>query len=307
MTYNIFNINSRMEDLEQVGTKEKYWFQYDGKKWLLKKSRSGSGEHWAEKVAEQICIRLNIPHARYELAKWRGEYSIISESMITDSNYRLVLGNEVLLSKDKSYPALDGKSKYVKRREHTVYRVAGVLGGMNLNPPPGFVAELDMSAVGVFVGYLMLDALIGNQDRHDENWAVFQSLSPDVVDCLAPTFDHASGFACTERDETRLKRLQTKDKNYTVEAFSKKAKSGLYRNENDASTMLAIDVFKVMASQQKDAASYWLSKLEHFTDDFIDEVLGNVPNDIMSDITREFTRRMLIANREALLCTRQKK
>jgi len=307
MAYHIVDVNSRMEDLEQVGTKEKYWFSYNNKEWLIKLSREKSGEHWAEKVAEQICIKLNIPHARYELARWRGEYAVISESMISNGEYRLVLGNEVLLSKDKSYPAVDGKSKYVKRREHTVYRVAGVLGSMNLNSPPGFVADFEMNAVGVFLGYLMLDALIGNQDRHDENWAIFQSLSPEAADCLAPTFDHASGFACTERDETREKRLRTKDKNYSVEAFSKKAKSGLYRNENDTSTMLALDVFKVVASQQKEAAGYWLARLEHITDEFIEEVLGNVPNDIMSDITREFTRRMLIANREALLCTKQEK
>jgi hypothetical protein len=37
-----------------------------------------------------------------------------------------------------------------------------------------------MSAYDVFCGYLVLDALVANSDRHDHNWAVF--LPPTLQD-----------------------------------------------------------------------------------------------------------------------------
>ena len=42
-----------------------------------------------------------------------------------------------------------------------------------LSPPADFIpVEGIQSGVEVFAGYLLLDALIGNTDRHHENWAV---------------------------------------------------------------------------------------------------------------------------------------
>lgn len=44
-------------DLEQLGTKEKFWFSMDTepKLWLFKFSRAGTGEHWSEKCAAELC------------------------------------------------------------------------------------------------------------------------------------------------------------------------------------------------------------------------------------------------------------
>ena len=45
-------------DLEQLGTKEKFWFSMDTepKLWLFKFSRAGTGEHWSENVRLSFAI-----------------------------------------------------------------------------------------------------------------------------------------------------------------------------------------------------------------------------------------------------------
>jgi hypothetical protein len=53
--------------------------------------------------------------------------------------------------------------------------------------------------VWLFPGYLMLDALIGNTDRHHENWGarVLAGLGNGRrMAVLAPTYDHASSEGC---------------------------------------------------------------------------------------------------------------
>jgi hypothetical protein len=59
----------------------------------------------------------------------------------------------------------------------------------------------------VFVGYLILDAWIGNADRHEQNWAVLEpETGTDARRLLSPTFDHASslGYGLTEEQRRTL-------------------------------------------------------------------------------------------------------
>ena len=66
------------------------------------------------------------------------------------------------------------------------------------------VSEGVASASDLFAGYLMLDALIGNTDRHHENWAIIQA---GRQYCLAPTFDHASCLGFNLSDAERIDRM----------------------------------------------------------------------------------------------------
>lgn len=86
-------------------------------------------------------------------------------------------------------------------------------------PPPGVDGS---SAWETFVGYLVLDALIGNTDRHAANWAVIVS---EPGRYLAPTFDHASSLGFLLSDPERLKRIVSRDLDYTPEAFADRAKT----------------------------------------------------------------------------------
>ena len=71
--FDLLDIDFAPVDLEQLGSKEKFWFLFandrNGSRWLFKFSREGTGEHWSEKIAEQLCKHLAIPHVNYEIAK----------------------------------------------------------------------------------------------------------------------------------------------------------------------------------------------------------------------------------------------
>ena len=119
----------------------------------------------------------------------------------------MVLGNQLLMSSDNTYPGNtnpdNDQRQFVRVREHTVTRVMSILETRksDILPPsqdnfPDFPDFMD--ATGVFVGYLMLDALISNQDRHHENWVI---LLNDITDkkYLCPTYDHAAYSGERER------------------------------------------------------------------------------------------------------------
>jgi serine/threonine protein kinase HipA of HipAB toxin-antitoxin module len=95
--------------------------------------------------------------------------------------------------------------------------------------------------VGVFVGYLLLDALIGNQDRHHENWGLIKA--PGAGLSLSPTFDHASSLGRNELDAERIERLTTKDSGRGVAHYVRRARSGLYRTQSSRAPLTTLDAF----------------------------------------------------------------
>ncbi len=94
--FEILNIMLTPEDYEQLGTKEKFWYLDSSDqvpvKYLFKYSRKNTGEHWSEKIAEQLCEYLEIPHAEYQLAQCDGRHGVITPNLIK-GQCRMVMGN----------------------------------------------------------------------------------------------------------------------------------------------------------------------------------------------------------------------
>ena len=82
---------------------------------------------------------------------------------------RLVLGNEIMARIVKGYE----QTTTYNAREHTLSTVLTIMKLPRLGLPIGYSAPLLIAkAVDVFLGYWLLDALVANQDRHPEHWAV---------------------------------------------------------------------------------------------------------------------------------------
>ena len=152
----------------------------------------------------------------------------------------------------------------------------------------------------IFCGYLMLDALISNQDRHHENWAVVINLDTSEKH-LCETYDHAASLGRELKDKERKERLLTKDKNRKISSFVKKARSEIFRIKNDKKPLLTVDAFFEAVSERPSAKKYWLNKLENLTEEEISDIFNAVPDDVISSDAREFAFQMVIENKKRLL------
>jgi hypothetical protein len=286
---------------EPLGTKPKFWF--GDHQYLFKAARKDTGEDWAEKVSAEIARYLDLPHAEYELARWEGSRRPEEANGVSSANFcppgaALVLGNELLSETDPAY-RVAGVSKF-RVSAHTVDRVVAVLRAKSLRLPLGWRAPPGIDgAVQVLIGYLLLDALVGNTDRHDANWGAVR-LADGVVH-LAPTFDHASSLGCHLTDANRADRLCTKDSNRTVAAFAAKGRSALYRFEAERTPLLTSEAFLCAARHDRFAAIHWLTALEALSEREIAILLGKVPAERISDTAAEFAKRLVMINRNRLL------
>lgn len=116
---------------------------------------------------------------------------------------------------------------------HSLDNIRRTLDGYG--PPPGFEGWDGCDAYDVLTSYLLLDALIGNGDRHEQNWSVLRASarSNAQADSLAAAYDMEASLGFQLTDESRAARLR--DRN-ALESFARK---GLARRfDGDVKTTL---------------------------------------------------------------------
>jgi hypothetical protein len=284
---------------ESLGTKEKFWFSHEQLgRCLYKKSRSNiAGEDWSEKIAAELCRLLKLPHAEYELATCNDEYGIISRSFLPE-NGNLVLGNEIL---SRIYPDYPKDNRDLSK--HTIERIFGAFERLEISMPIGWEPLENISeAQHTFIGYLLLDAWIGNSDRHHENWG-FLKLDEKLY--LAPTYDHASCLGRNESDRKREDRLRTYDRGYSVGAYADKCQSYFYASIGKEKRIKTFEAFSEAAKLYPQAADIWLEHLENILVDDTLKLFERIPKNRISPIAVEFAQNMLMHNRDKLLKFRE--
>lgn len=291
------------DDVETLGTKEKFWwFNQAQKRLLFKAEDRGTGEDWAEKIASHLCELLGMSHVHYEMAEEfsggnRTRPGVICENL-APSPLSLVLGNQLLFERDDSYP-IDEKAKY-KVRMHTVSAIVNVLN--SLKPPQGWHATLNIqSALDVFVGYIMLDAWIANQDRHHGNWGAIRDVNGELF--LSPTFDHGAALARLLTDAERNDRLNTRDRNRSIETYAGRARSACYPDTNADKTLGTLECLRAFADRSPRAAQEWAQRLNSVEEMAVRQIIFRVPVRRMSDISKRFTLELLNENKKRILQT----
>lgn len=167
------------------------------------------GEDWAEVVSTQVGVALGVPCATTRLCLREGVRGSISRS-VRPAGYALWEGWFALevaevpgyFRHEEGAPGIDPARPEVRRPGHCIANIRDALQGYL--PPVEFVGPHGFGAFDVFVGYLLLDALIANRDRHESNWAILLPALQGPEPRLAPSYDHASSLGFNLTDERRL-------------------------------------------------------------------------------------------------------
>jgi len=160
-----------------------------------------------------------------------------------------------------------------------------------------------------FVGYLMLDALVGNTDRHHENWGVV--LKPTLVPALeegaesqvrfhlslAPTFDHGSSLG-RELLEDRARQILADPQG--MSRYFRKATGGIFENELANKGLSPLALVELIAASYPELVRPWRNRIEVLPEDFAEPLLVGVPTSCMSEASREFVLAFLSESRKII-------
>lgn len=286
---------------EPMGSKEKSWLLdvATERAFLLKYSRKNTGEHWSEKVAAEVAALLGVPHAPVDLGVRGGRMASLSYSFLQPKE-ALIHGNELLSEIDPEYPA----QQNYRVKEHTLDAIRSALEAHAVRPPTTVEPPHDLSAFGWFVGYLMLDALVGNTDRHHENWGVVTVSAGEARRLvLAPSYDHASSLGRELRDEKRAHLLSTRDSRSNVAAYARGARSAIYPKAAERGTgkaLTCVEAFRAACQLDRRASSWWHERLVALDPERLTDVVRRVPTSIISEPATKVATALLLHNLDEL-------
>jgi len=276
---------------EPMGGKDKFWCQLPddaagGGRWLFKQPRQEPEkmEHLAEKIAQELADLIRVPCARTELAQYGDIRGTVSKD-VQEADEVLVHGNEIIAGRVMGYD-VDRKRR---TSDHTFQRIQQAI----MQVCKGTCAEV----MRQFAGYLILDALVGNTDRHHENWALLRRESKaSVTYRLAPSFDHASSLGREMRDERR-RRLLEQDQ---LEAYIEKGQGAIYVADLGEQTLCPMDLVRRLT----DANPEWFRScgvhLDSVTSEKVDGIISRIPDGWISESQKAFVAKLVQITRQLL-------
>ena len=276
----ILQIDSRNEiQPEGMGSKAKSWFlvpEENESAWLFKRpQRTGSGEHWAEKIAAEVAGLLGISHARVELAEFQGDRGSISENIVPRF-WDLIHGNEVLES-----------TSFFQDSEYSNFHLSDhTLENIWLALDETFGSDSDkLEARLRFAEYLVLDAVVGNTDRHSENWAILRRQEVfREVESLAPSYDHGSSLG-HELMDARRERYLAEEK---VGDYSEKGHGQLYWHREERRGPSPLKLVRLAFSQYPELFASAFDKIVRLRESSLGEIVDSVPGEWMAPSAKTF-------------------
>lgn len=272
--------------------KNKRWIAEDAdaprdRHWLWKyRQATGDGSQaaltdCAEVFTSRIAAAIGLPAAECRFAVLDGELGLISRN-VTPRGFNLNTGTTYLSEVDgyQRRPAIGPGGGRMRRDEgytlDSVERVLEHVGG-----PPG---SGDLLGFAVFAGYLTLDALVGNSDRHPGNWAILERQS-DGARFLAPTYDHGSALGAGLTSENRRDRDPV--------AFARRGRANPFSPQKQGLVELALEALRRSGSE------LWVARIAALDEVAIRETL-QAPSGRLSAVASTFMERVVLENQGRL-------
>ncbi len=300
--------------------------------WLLKFPRCNSGEHWAEKVSAEVGNLIGVECPRVELANCDGELATICESFDPDNFYQLyyyfvdetaymdddylrptdsewstdvdqidiegsmfIPGSEILASKIDDYDT--SPEVRFRQRDHNVRNIINAVKE-TINGEDDQARQDLNHVLCSLASYAIFDGLIGNMDRHHENWEIKDEISNGVRRfSAAPSYDHASSLGRELENERRTRYLDSGG----VLNFLSRGHGGVFGDGGDIRAPSPLYTAKYISQRWPDYTQSTLQRIDELPDSEFRTAIDRVPTEFMSDIAKEFAYQIIVTSKAELL------
>lgn len=272
------------------------------KRWIAEDADAPRDQHWlwkyrqttgdgseaaltdcAEVFTSRLAAAIDLPAAECRFAILDGEPGLISRN-VTPRGFNLNTGATYLPEVEgyQRRPSAGSDSDGGRMRLEEGYTLDSMEQVLeHAGAPPGVS---DLSGFAVFAGYLVLDALVGNTDRHPGNWAILERQS-DGARFLAPTYDHGSALGAGLTDDNR------RDKDPV--AFARRGRANPFSPRKQLLVDLALEAVR------RSGADLWVARVAALDGVSIRETL-EAPPGRMSEVASTFMEQVVLENQRRL-------
>lgn len=263
---------------EGSGRSEKIWLQdpTSNRVGLFKFRKDiGTTDHISECIAYRLACLIDIPCAEYELGTYKGREGSMSYGITSDKE-SLIEGINYIL---KLYPSYDMNNLKDKTSDK-VYSLELIKESIE-----NFIKFEDFLAIPIF------DYLIGNTDRHQNNWGII--LDGGEMH-LSPLYDNSSSL-CAYMKEAELKACLGNDKVKWLSVVETKSKSIIRIKSTDTKKPTHLQVLQYIYENFFDETKDLVNKIiAQINEKNIDIILEHYPNEQISYDRKRVIKKYLL-------------
>lgn len=257
---------SRIKRLVIDNEGNKAFFKYEGNGYLV-------SEACSEKMSYEIAKILGYDCARIELAKdTNGTLGIL--------NYLFVdIGNT------EHMDAISYLNKHSDERP-IYYTISNIKKALD---------ELDENLFRDFIKIMIFDALIGEQDRHEENWGI-QRIGNQYK--ISPIYDNGDNLLRNFKDEVYAEEYYSGKKDF--DAYIQKSKTIIYK-EDHKKQYKHFELIEYLNQNYSTIVHQEILNLSKLTDKEIEKIVEMVPNELLTRMHKKYIINYLKKRRDILL------
>jgi hypothetical protein len=285
------------------GSREKQWvYYYSGNTpsnieiYLFKESHKRyPNEFWAEIIASRIGELIGVPTPETYCARLEDKYAALvkfflrvewdhkNECYIVENLFE---GGDSMVRRDPTFERKRGE-------RHNIFDVESVFKEMKKE-----------TLFGDFLKILIFDTIIGNTDRHQDNWGFI--VGKDEAFKLAPAYDNSTSLG-SELVEEKLDGFL---ENNAIKLRKYIAKGCPHlRWSKDGSNLERLNHFQFLENLCKDKpfAIHFIKEMTIFTDEQVENILSGLcqinitnPKYCLSETRRKLIKSIICARRDLL-------
>ena len=215
-------------------------------------------ESCSKKIAFEIAKVLDYSCARIELARdENGVVGVLNYDFVDKGS-----GKE-----HTDFGNFFNIDSYNREREYTLQRIKELLDG------------LDVKLYNKFVRIMIFDALIGESDRHEENWGIMRTYNESGISIdLSPLYDNGCSLLREFKDRNFADKYYTGIK--TLENYINRGKMIIYNSET-GKHYKHFELMEYLKKENEDLFREEVGKLERLDNDVIETVVERIPDELM--------------------------
>lgn len=257
---------SRVKKLVVDEEGQKAFFKYEGKGYLV-------SEACSEKMSYEIAKILNYDCARIDLA-------VDEKGVLGVLNYVFVD-----IGQTEHIDAIAYLNKQGKDRA-SFYTVTNIKKTLD---------ELDKQLFEGFIKIMVFDALVGETDRHEENWGI-QRIEGHYK--FSPQYDNGCNLLREFKNEDFAEMYYSQRRNF--DAYIRNSKTLIYK-EKEKKKYKHFELIKYLDDNYHEIVKKEIVNLKKLTDEKIDLIVDKLPKELMTEKHRSYIKIYLKKRRDILI------
>lgn len=234
---------------------------------------------------DYICSEACSEKIAYEIAKILG-YKCAKIELAIDNDNKLGVLNYYFSNDLESHTDIVAYLNKNKNERNTYYTISNIKSVLD---------EIDKNLFKDFVKIMIFDALIGEQDRHEENWGITENKGSYSI---SPLYDNGDSLLREFKNYKNAEQYYSGKKSF--DAYINRSKTIIYKEDN-ISQYKHFELMHYLYDNYPELVIDDIKNLTKLTDEIIIDIINRIPDDLLTNQHKEYIIMYLIKRRDILL------